>query len=91
MWTTLLFCVGLIHVAYFIYGVVGFIRKHCLLKKLDLKSRYGSGSWALVTGGSDGIGAEYCLELAKEGFNICVVSRTRSKLEAVEKRIKTEA
>lgn len=51
-------------------------------------ARYGKGSWALVTGASDGIGAEYCMQLAKEGFNICLVSRTRSKLEAVENKIK---
>ena len=84
----LFFIVGLIHVTYFIWGLVGLIRKHCFLKRHEMLTRYGEGSWALVTGASDGIGAEYCIQLAREGFNICLVSRTRAKLEAVEKKIK---
>lgn len=54
----------------------------------DIALRYGRGSWAVVTGASDGMGAEYCRQLASKGFNICLVSRTLSKLEAVEKEIK---
>jgi short-subunit dehydrogenase len=40
-------------------------------------------SWALVTGASDGMGAEYCRELARRGFNVIMVSRTQRKLEKV--------
>jgi len=48
--------------------------------------RYGGkGTWALVTGATDGIGLEFCMQLARSGFNICLVSRTESKLEAVTK------
>lgn len=36
-----------------------------------------------MTGASDGIGKEYALALAKRGFNIVLVSRTLSKLEAL--------
>lgn len=51
--------------------------------------RYGGkGTWALVTGASDGIGATFCRQLAEQGFNIVLVSRTKSKLDAVEKEIK---
>ena len=56
-------------------------------KQLDLVKRYGEGSWALVTGASTGIGAEYCMQLAKAGFNVCLVSRTREKLMAVSEDI----
>ena len=49
--------------------------------------RYGGG-WAVVTGASDGIGAEYARQLASYGFNVCLVSRTKSKLEAVRDQIK---
>lgn len=38
------------------------------------------GAWAVVTGGSDGIGLAMCKKLAEEGFNICIVSRTESKI-----------
>ncbi|OCK81905.1 NAD(P)-binding protein [Lepidopterella palustris CBS 459.81] len=41
------------------------------------------GSWALVTGASDGIGKEYSLQLARAGFNLILVSRTQSKLDAL--------
>ena len=56
---------------------------------MDHLTRYGGkGTWALVTGASDGIGLEFCRQLAKEGFNICLVSRTKSKMEAaIEKHI----
>ena len=46
--------------------------------------RYGGkGTWALVTGSTDGIGLEFAKQLAKDGFNICLVSRTESKLQGV--------
>ena len=36
-----------------------------------------------MTGATDGIGLEFAKQLAKEGFNICLVSRTESKLKKV--------
>jgi len=58
-------------------------------QELDLLKRYGGpGTWALVTGASDGIGAEYCKQLAAKGFNICLVSRTLLKLQQVEEAVK---
>ena len=41
--------------------------------------RYGEGSWVLVTGASDGIGKAYCLEFARQGFNIVIVGRNIEK------------
>lgn len=87
MWENLFFCTGLLYVGYFIYGLFVYVHKYFLRKKLNLLERYGKGSWALVTGASSGIGAQYCKQLARDGFNICLVSRTRSKLEKVEKEI----
>jgi 17beta-estradiol 17-dehydrogenase / very-long-chain 3-oxoacyl-CoA reductase len=43
--------------------------------------------WAVVTGASDGIGAEYATQLAQAGFNIVLVSRTQSKLDAIAKEL----
>ena len=53
-----------------------------------LKRYGGKGTWAVVTGASDGIGAEFCRQLAEDGFNICLVSRTKEKLDAVEAELK---
>lgn len=38
-------------------------------------------SWAVVTGGSDGIGLAICKKLANEGFNICIISRNKENIE----------
>lgn len=56
-------------------------------------SKFGAGSkrtWAVVTGASDGIGAEFASQLAKAGFNILLVSRTQSKLDALASEIATK-
>ncbi|GAM88251.1 hypothetical protein ANO11243_062840 [Dothideomycetidae sp. 11243] len=54
-------------------------------------SKYGRrGSWAIVTGASEGIGKEYALQLAAKGFNILLVSRTQSKLDDVAQQIKAK-
>ncbi|KAK2769819.1 hypothetical protein FQN53_005857 [Emmonsiellopsis sp. PD_33] len=45
------------------------------------------GSWALITGASDGIGKEFAFQLSRAGFNIVLVSRTASKLAAVAEEI----
>ncbi|TKX26580.1 hypothetical protein C1H76_1112 [Elsinoe australis] len=51
-------------------------------------SKYGrKGSWAVVTGASEGIGKEYALQLAAKGFNILLISRTQSKLDDVASQI----
>ncbi|KAJ5407838.1 hypothetical protein N7509_001721 [Penicillium cosmopolitanum] len=45
------------------------------------------GSWAVVTGASDGLGKEFALQLARAKFNIVLVSRTESKLETLAEEI----
>jgi short-subunit dehydrogenase len=47
-----------------------------------LFQRYGdNGTFAVVTGGSDGIGLEICQQLAQQGFNICIISRNQAKID----------
>lgn len=51
--------------------------------------KYGKpGTWAVVTGASDGLGKEYALQLAAKGFNLVLVSRTQSKLDTLADDIK---
>ena len=47
----------------------------------DLYKRYGPG-WAIITGGTDGIGLAYAKQLAASGFDICIIARNPSKLSA---------
>lgn len=64
------------------------IYKVFIRERKKLKEIYGKESWCLVTGATDGIGKAFCFELAKEGFNIILVSRTLTKLTKVSEEIK---
>lgn len=57
-----------------------FITRFLLTNPKRLK-RYGS--WAMVTGATEGIGRAFAYELAKHGLNLILVSRNLSKLEYV--------
>ncbi|XP_017056566.1 hydroxysteroid dehydrogenase-like protein 1 isoform X1 [Drosophila ficusphila] len=48
------------------------------------------GQWAVVTGATDGIGKEYARELARQGLNLVLISRTKEKLIAVTNEIESQ-
>ncbi|KAH6685904.1 estradiol 17-beta-dehydrogenase 12-B [Plectosphaerella plurivora] len=57
----------------------------------DSLSKYGKpGSWAVVTGASDGLGKEFATQLAAKKFNIVLVSRTQSKLDTLSQELQTK-
>ncbi|CAD8203946.1 unnamed protein product [Paramecium pentaurelia] len=51
--------------------------------RINLLGRYGEDSWAVVTGGSDEIGKEFCIQLAKQKFNIAIIGRNAQKMDQV--------
>lgn len=73
----------------FIFGLIWFIEfllsLVTILKSLLQSSNtsYKPGTWALVTGSTDGIGKGFAIVLAKKGMNIVQVSRNPSKLESL--------
>ncbi len=48
------------------------------------------GDWALVTGASSGMGAEFCRQLAAAGMNLVMVARRREPMEALAADLKGE-
>ena len=48
-------------------------------------------TYALVTGASSGIGFEFAKQLSARGYKVILVARRKSKLEKVQKILKTES
>ncbi|KAI9054648.1 hypothetical protein LZ554_001800 [Drepanopeziza brunnea f. sp. 'monogermtubi'] len=58
-----------------------------VLSGKNLRTYGKKGTWAIVTGASDGIGKEYAIQLAQKGFNLLLISRTASKLTTLSTEI----
>ena len=95
------FVFGMISLISLIWRFIKFIWRQCFRPFVNtykgrLYSKYGvsdescGSSWAVFTGGSDGIGLGMCKQLANEGFNICIVARNEDKMKAKIREIKKE-
>ena len=49
---------------------------------------HGHWPWALITGGSSGMGLEYARQLAEIGCNLLLVSNQKEELEKVSEDLK---
>ena len=56
-------------------------QKYGLSTDSKANAKFARKSWAVVTGGSDGIGLAFCQKLADEGFNIMIVARDEQKMK----------
>mmetsp|Transcript_13376 Transcript_13376/g.16977 ORF Transcript_13376/g.16977 Transcript_13376/m.16977 type:complete len:100 (+) Transcript_13376:12-311(+) len=88
IWTYLVvplaYVIGSIKLFFVVFELLVMLNKRKFRTRMDHLKRYGGkGTWALVTGASDGIGLEFCKQLARSGFNICLVSRAESKMKTV--------
>ena len=52
---------------------------------IDFRTKYGT--WAVVAGASEGLGAAFAEELAKRRLNLILIARRLENLEAVEKKL----
>lgn len=70
------------------HGLKVYVLAKTLGLGVDLKS---FGSWAVVTGSTDGIGRAYAEQLAQQGLNIVLISRSAEKLAIVAKEIESKS
>jgi NADPH:quinone reductase-like Zn-dependent oxidoreductase len=73
-----------------VWSVTYFLPLICmkLLGPQDLKKKYNA-QWALVTGGSSGIGRAIVDRLAMQGLNVCVVSMNDDLLKNTVKELQS--
>mmetsp|Transcript_12332 Transcript_12332/g.10634 ORF Transcript_12332/g.10634 Transcript_12332/m.10634 type:complete len:277 (+) Transcript_12332:54-884(+) len=85
---TLFYIIGLLWTAKKAFTLIRGIYRGFIRPRKNLLKKYGQGSWAFVTGASDGIGKEFCKELARMGFNVILLARNPKKLEDAAAEIK---
>ena len=82
--------VGAVVLALLVLKVLRWLRLN-LFVKTNCKAKYGkSGDWAVITGASAGIGEGFAVELARRGFNVCVIARRKQVLEELCREIETK-
>lgn len=77
--------VGVLSLFGVLYSLASFVSPFLRPSKLGryLHDTDGKPAWALVTGASDGIGKQFCHQLAARGFNVVLHGRNPSKLARV--------
>ncbi|KAI3744775.1 hypothetical protein L1987_57866 [Smallanthus sonchifolius] len=87
LWLNFLFVLGILSLLKTSASVLKWVYVNFFRPAKNLKKR---GSWALVTGSTDGIGKAFAFELAKKGLNLILVGRNPSKLSGVSSEIKSK-
>ena len=84
------FAIGAFYVLRWLYRIAKTIQQIKFGTKVTTE-RYGpKGSWAVVTGCTDGIGKAFAMELASRGFNLVLISRNIDKLNATAKEVQAK-
>ena len=68
--------------SYYFFDLVYDTYKYNYLPVPNHLNTYGRGSYALITGASEGIGFQFAKTLASQGFNIILLSRSQEKLNS---------
>ncbi|KAL2258408.1 hypothetical protein VTK26DRAFT_8288 [Humicola hyalothermophila] len=79
--------IGALYVAGKVLSFVQLLLNCFILSGTNLRKYGKKGTWAVVTGASDGLGKEFASQLAAKGFNLVLVSRTQSKLDALAREL----
>ncbi|KAI3501831.1 hypothetical protein L1887_29857 [Cichorium endivia] len=86
-WVIVLFLFGSLSLLKISVSILTWVYVNFLRPPKNIK-KYGS--WALVTGSTDGIGKAFAFELAKKGLNLILVGRNPKKLEDVSSEIQSK-
>ena len=78
--------IGVIVILKFLYKIYDFIMKYIIPGKNNLKEKYGDG-YAIVTGGTSGIGFAFATEFLKLNYKICLLSSNKEKLERAKNEL----
>ncbi|EPS66419.1 hypothetical protein M569_08359, partial [Genlisea aurea] len=84
-WVAVISLIGFLSFLNSSISLLKWVFANFLRKPKDLLKTYGS--WAVVTGATDGIGKAFAFKLAALGFNLVLVSRDAAKLTAVSSQI----
>ncbi|CAD6500329.1 BgTH12-07507 [Blumeria graminis f. sp. triticale] len=79
--------IGALYLATKIFNYTRLLFSLFVLNGYDLRKYGPRGTYAVVTGASDGLGKEYAIQLAQKGFSLILVSRTATKLDALAAEI----
>ncbi|KER18531.1 hypothetical protein X801_10548, partial [Opisthorchis viverrini] len=76
---------------YVVIPVIVIILEYTIGPKLFGKRKQlrKAGQWAIITGASDGIGKAFAQELASDGLDVMLISRSADKLEALAAELRT--
>lgn len=69
---------------------VGIINLRYKIWPINFPLKYGSDSYVLITGASDGLGKAFAFMFASKGLNLILVARNQKKLEEVKMEIKKQ-
>lgn len=88
LWLLLPLALGSLKLFIFLISIFRWLYVTFLRPPKDLKKNYGS--WALVTGSTDGIGKAFAFQLARKGLNLILVGRNVDKLNDVSNAVKAK-
>ena len=69
----LVFAVGLYTIGYNIFDMTYASVAHSSRPAHHLSSRYGQGTWVVITGGAEDVSKEFAKRFAAQGFNLVMV------------------
>lgn len=76
----LVLVVGLYTVGYTVYDMCYSVVAQNIRDRVNLRQRYGPGSWVVITGATDEVGQEYARNLSKYGFNLVLIDENQEDL-----------